>query len=339
MKKLTLLITLIFFYASMIGQIEPIVVSEQTIKVGSDEEFYFGFAEGDEIVFDLEVVKGKNLKEVEIIEYPSTSKFFEFKTDKISEKRIKVNKDAIYKFRLKGGGLGTKVCRAKILRVPASEETASFDTSVKWKVRYDSTYTTKHEKILIQTDTAVVTVSDRVERVHSQTNLDNPNITEFNVNLPDNKRLELETSEVISWAYWLGVGNEGQEAYEQEKKNFLMKNVSTVSAIDPVSGLALGAYAILVKPPKGENIKYWFTTYYNGVPNYLAQGNSVVANGRITEMTQGGFTVTLQNDNLMNGVNVSVKIAAVMVNKKYEKRPYQELKVKEHRYPILSTVE
>lgn len=118
-----------------------------------------------------------------------------------------------------------------------------------------------------------------------------------------------------------------------------MENTSMVSTIDPVAGLALGAYAILVKPPKGENIRYWFTTYYNGIPKSLAQGNSVVANGKITEMTQGGFTVTLQNDNLVNGVNVSVKIAAIVVNKKYEKRTYQELKVKEHRYPVLSTVE
>ncbi len=338
MRKFALVTPLIFFYVSMIGQMEPIVVSEQTIKVGNNEEFYFGFAEGDEIVFDLQVVKGRNLKEVEIIEYPSTSKFFEFKTDKISEKRIKVNKDAIYKFRLKGGGLGTKICRAKILRIPGSEESASFDTSVKWKVRYDSTYTTKYEKILVQTDTSIVTVADRVERVHSKTNLDNPNVTQFNVNLPENKRLELETSEVIAWAYWLGVGSEGQEAYEQEKKNFLMKNTSSLSAIDPVAGLALGVYTILAKPPKGENIQYWFTTYYNGAPSNLTHGNSVIANGRITKMTQGGFTVTLQNDNIMNGVNVSVKIAAIMINKKYEKRPYQKLTVQEYQYPVLSTV-
>lgn len=220
MKKLILAGISIFFYASTTGQVEPIVVSEQTIKVGSDEEFYFGFSEGDEIVFDLQVIKGKDLKEVEITEYPSTSKFFEFKTDGISEKRIKVYKDAVYKFRFKGGGMGTKVCRVKILRIPASEESVSFDSSVKWKVRFDSSYSTKHEKVLVQADTTVVTVADRVERVHSQTNLDNSNVTEFNVNLPENKRLELETSEVISWAYWLGVGNEGQEAYEQEKEFF-----------------------------------------------------------------------------------------------------------------------
>ena len=88
MNKLILLSSFLFCYASMIAQLEPIIVSEQTIKVKSNEEFYFAFAKGDEIVFDLEVVKGKNLKEVEIVEYPNSSKFFEFKTKNISNKNM-----------------------------------------------------------------------------------------------------------------------------------------------------------------------------------------------------------------------------------------------------------
>lgn len=200
-----------FFICSILGfsQQPPITVSEQTIKVNGDNEFYFGFSKGDEIIFELEVVNGKNVKEVEILEYPSTSKFFEYKASKISGKKLKVNKTAIYKFRLKGGGIGTKICRAKILRVPASKETVDFNTSVKWKTRKDSTYETRYRKVLTKVDTQAIQVIDRVERVHSTTNLSNSNRSQFNVQLPSNERSQLRTSEIIAWAYWFGVGDEG----------------------------------------------------------------------------------------------------------------------------------
>ena len=335
-KFSTVLLTLLTLSTTTFGQIEPITVSEQTIKVNGENEFYFGFAEGDEIIFDLQVVKGKNVKEVEILEYPSSSKFFEFKATKISDKRIKVNKTAIYKFRLKGGGLGTKICQAKILRVPGSAETANFNTSVKWNVRRDSTYETRYRKVLVKSDTTVDIFMDRVERVHSQTNLDNPNRSSFVVELPANKRSELQTSEVISWAYWFGVGDEGLAQYEKEKKKYLLDQVSTVSALaNPVAGLALGTYVMLSNPPEGDNVHYWLSATLNGEPISLGNGNSVVAHKRITNITQGSFRVTLENDNTLNGINVNIKFAAAIVNKTYENQAYQELLVQEHNYPSL----
>lgn len=339
MKKLLQIGCLILITISAFGQSEPVVVSEQTIKVSGEKELYYGFAAGDEIIFNLDVVKGKNVKEVEIVEYPYSSKFFDFKTKKISDQRITVNKTGIYKFRIKGGGLGTKICRAQILRVPSSAETKNFDTSIKWKVRLDSSYVTKYVKELVSVDTVVVSVADRVERVHSQTNLSNSNITRFNLNLPQNKTSEFQTSELISWAYWIGVGNEGQQAFETEKKKFLMDNTAKVGAmIDPVAGLALGAYAMLTNPPQGDNVKYWITTYMNGVEYSLGQGNSVVSSGRVTEMKQGGFTVTLQNDNIADGINTTIKISAIMLNKKYANRSYEQLQVKQFKYPVLSVM-
>ncbi len=332
---ITLLVGITYTFTSF-AQVEPILISEQTIKVRKAQEFYFGFAEGDEIIFDLEVLKGKNIKEVEITEYPSTSKFYDFKSKGVKQKRIKVNKTAIYHFKIKGGGLKAKVCRAKISRIPASVETEDFDTSIRWKTKLDSTYIQRFKKELVSIDTSIVPVCDRVERVHSQTNLENSSISNFNISLPQNEKTKLRTTELVSWGYWIGVGNEGQEAYEKEKKKFLMKKASQLSTVDPVGGLALGAYAILVNPPKGHNIQYWFSGLQNGVSHTFAKGNSVISTGRITNITQGSFTITLQNDNLTKGINVNLKISAVMVTKQYVNKPYQELKIKKTEYPVLS---
>ncbi len=45
--------------------------------------FYYGFAEGDQLVFNFEEVNGKELKEIEIMFMPSQSIFMEYKTKKI----------------------------------------------------------------------------------------------------------------------------------------------------------------------------------------------------------------------------------------------------------------
>ena len=337
MKKILFTLLVLHLFFNCYPQIDPIVVAEQTVKVGGKKELYYGFAEGDEIVFDLDVVKGKHLKEVEITEYPSSSKFMDFKTKKVKDKRVKVNKTGIYKFRLKGGGIGTKVCRARISRIPASKEMIDFNTSVEWRVRCDSSYHTKYKKELTKVDTSFMVLADQVERVHSKTNLDSPNTTRFNVNLPANKYSKLQTSEVISWAYWIGVGNEGQQTFEKEKKKFLQKSISTVAAIDPMTGLALGAYTAFSNPPKGDNVRYWISKYYDGVEYTIKSGNSIVASGRDTDNGQGSLKFTLQNDNLMNGINVTVKVTAMVLTKTYINRPYEELQVESFKFPVLSS--
>jgi len=44
-------------------------------RLGGEEVFYYGFTEDDQLVFHFEEVNGKELKGLEIIELPSSSKF------------------------------------------------------------------------------------------------------------------------------------------------------------------------------------------------------------------------------------------------------------------------
>src|SRR6188474_2191077 len=77
----------------------PVDVVETTLKVAimAEETFYLGFAEGDKMIFSFEEANGKELKEVEIVEMPSTSRFLEIKTSKILNKTITIPKTGIYK--------------------------------------------------------------------------------------------------------------------------------------------------------------------------------------------------------------------------------------------------
>lgn len=324
----------------------PVVVMETSFKLGMEEkEIHLGFDKGDEVVFDFEVIKGKPVKEVDFAEYLGNLLYSDFKSKKITKKRFKINRKGIYFFRFKGGGLGGKVCKVHIERIPGPDSSPDFNTNIVWETRndttikyqtkriivgYDTTYTTKYRAKLIKVDTTFVNLTDRTERVHSQTNLENDNISKFSVNLPRNEKTELYSKKVISWAYWIGVGNEGHAAFEAEKKKFIQNNIaSTISAVNPLAGLAIGAYSIAAKPPAGDNIHYWFTTYYDdGTSRNLANGNSVSSFGRETKILQGGFKVTLQNDNLMNGINVNVKVMVAQEVRQYEREAYQDPKIK-----------
>ena len=89
MKKLTLLILTIGFFSIKIFGQTTVDVAETTLKIGGlggEEVFYYGFTEGDQLIFNFEEVKGKELKEVEIIELPSSSKFMDYKSKKIENK-------------------------------------------------------------------------------------------------------------------------------------------------------------------------------------------------------------------------------------------------------------
>ena len=77
------------------------------MKVGikGEEAVYYGFAEGDQIIFSFEEANGKEMKEIEIVEMPATSRFIDVKTSKIENKTINVPRTAIYKFRFANSAL------------------------------------------------------------------------------------------------------------------------------------------------------------------------------------------------------------------------------------------
>jgi hypothetical protein len=70
----------------------PILVTDSSISLnmGETQQLFYSFDKGDEIIFNLEMVKGRNIKEVEIVELPSKKVFSAFKADKIQNKTIKV---------------------------------------------------------------------------------------------------------------------------------------------------------------------------------------------------------------------------------------------------------
>lgn len=320
--------------------IEPIVVTEQTLQINGEQRFFFAFETGDEMVLDLSMLKGKFIKEFEVLVYKGGTKFQALQIEKLDRKKIRVFERAIYEFRLKSGG--AKRVHFKIERIPYSNARIDFDTYVEWrtitdtirrnyseKIRmvYDTSYVTKHRRVLQKTNLEVVELANQEERVHSRTNLTNDNINNVTFNLPPSIREKLLEQKVVGWAYWIGVGQEGTENYNKELKKFLQTAATKVVTKNILAGLALGIYAVTVNPPQGENILYQLSVDKDNQLTKVASGNITSTFGRETQQLEGKVQLVLTNDNFLNGLNVGFRIAAVVEQRIYRMEGYQVRKV------------
>lgn len=349
MRKLTLTIVVSFLtLLSVFGQQQPVDVAELTLKVGAfgTEELYYGFAQGDQIVLNFEEMNGKELKELDVIELPNNSKFMDYKTVKIVDKKILVNKKAVYKFVFSNSAMAGRICKVKIQRIPQSETTLSFNTGWKWLtlydtsyvaytqdsiVGYDTTYTPYTKKELKKTDTTFTQLFDKTERVHSETNLDSPPESWVTVSLPSNVATPstynpYHTEENIAWSYFIGVGQEGKKAFDDANRNLgntIAGAASLIPGYGALASLAIKGITNISIPSAGDNVKYFFIANVNGQTITFESGDGIAASGRNTKYLNGSFSIKLVNDNFRNGIDVNVKVIVMRLNKTWEDVSYQ----------------
>lgn len=252
---------------------EIIDVTDQTIKIGGlkEEEIYFGFAEGDKILFNFKEINNKELKELEIVQYPYNSKFSKYKISKVENKTLSVTKTGVYIFRFKNSAITGRICKIQIQRVPSNESLKIFNTTVTWInkqdttwntytkdviIAYDTTYQQKTKIELVSTEQKEELIMDKSQRVHSTSNA-NGNKTSLFFTLPKNEKGNYVTKKVIAWAYWVGVGDEANQAWKSNMKTVsnLAKGVATLYTT-PLGALAVGAVTDLMIPKVGENVYY-----------------------------------------------------------------------------------
>lgn len=332
MKKIKLAaLCMAFMTVAAVAQ-TPVDVAESTLKIGalSEEVFYYGFAGGDQLVFSFEEVNGKELKEIEIIEMPGSSKFMDYKTKKIMPKIFAVTQTGIYKFRFANSALTGRICRFKIQRIPAGEQTRNFNTSVYWRTRYDTSYTTVDERYLVRSDTAAVMVVDQTAKVSSTNALNgNSNKTVVDIILPEG---------TISWSYYIGVGREGREAYDAAKSKALMGAAGVAARIPgygTMAALALYGVNYFNKVQGEDNVKYWFVSGWDNVLAFKAdntfyqykQGDVINDASQMKSPVRGTTYLALANDNIMEPIDVLVKVTAITVKQQWDTRQVQKLNV------------
>lgn len=341
MKSKLYFCCILFGSQSLIAQ-TSIIIAESTLKVSalSEEVFYYGFAEGDKLMFSFQEVNGNKLKEIEITEMPSSSRFMDYKTKKIEDKVIEIPRTSIYKFRFHNSALFGRICKFLIRRMPASPATQNFNTNVYWHTVNDTIRVPVQENYLEKSDTVAITVVDQIAKVSSSNALNgNPNKSLVDFQLPEN---------TIAWSYYIGVGAEGKVAFERAKDNFINTAATTLSSFSgygALAALALHGVNTISKVHGSDNVKYWFISDWENVQLFWAnnrfnrykQGDVINDAAQMKSPLAGKVYLGLLNDNVMEPIEVVVKVTAVQVNQKWGVRIRDQITVTPRQEAYLKT--
>ncbi len=347
------------------------LVTEQTLKIGAraEQTLYYAFAEGDQIVLNYTVDDDKTLHEFAVTEYPENLKFKDIDSKKTINKRFYVVKKGIFSFTLNNNQLFVaRTVHFTLERVPATEATRHFDTTIDWKTRQDTTYDYNSadwnvrevpytQKVMIKQDTQVVNLFDKSERIDGKYVMSGKNETTISFQLPKNSfspdaKNPYKSTETVSWAYWIGVGQESGKAYNDQNKKMVGVVSSAAKLAGPygvLAGLAIdGVSMVAGSSPLGDNVVYSiFFKDLNNKKSRIDAGNGVSASAKNTTNLQGEVSVMLLNDNLREGIDVTIRAVAVQVVRQYEdktvvkneyvpknKHAVKKAIIKEIKYPV-----
>jgi len=339
----------LFFFISFLHSQNVIDVANLNVKLSFDQtqDYYYTFDKGDEIVFNFKMKKGRHLKNVEIASF-SNLVFTEFNAKNITDKRIKVKRKQLYRFRFYSSSLTNRVANVRIQRIPSSNSTINFNTGWKWYTRRDTVYVpyTKDSVVgyrdipyqetireLVDTKTEEIMLFEKSEKVHSFWNK-NLSRTYLRVDLPQIENSLFKEERILSWAYWIGVGQEGRKAYEKNVKSIskMIEKAASTYYQTPLAGLAVGAITELFVPNAGEDVAYYFIPDYENVKYFYNKqsflqfdmGKGRAAYGRNDSRLYGTFYIGLSNDNPTLPIEVEVKVLALKEVKTYKDITYHK---------------
>ncbi|WP_394747094.1 hypothetical protein [Spongiimicrobium salis] len=346
--KITILMLLISCYDYGQGII-PITETSLQLTYDETKEVYYSFEEGDQILFNLNMVQGRHMREIEIVELPANTVFSTFKANEIIGKKIKVRRRGVYKFRFYNSSLTNRTCRYTIHRIPANESTRSFNTNWEWAIQRDTTYTSYQQDSLVGHETIKyqetkrelkklekqeILVFDKWQKVNSLAR-GNDSRNFVKVDLPKGIMGNLREEKIIGWAYWVGVGQASKNALEKNKKSLanLTKTVAS-NYISPLGALALGELTNLIIPNTGEDVEYYFMTDYDNVLLFKAcksfyffdTGKGRAAYGISDNIREKSFYIGLLNNNSLIPIEVNVKVIAIKEIKTFENVTYNREK-------------
>jgi hypothetical protein len=306
----------------------PIDIAASSVKVGiiGEELVYFGFAEGDKIIFSFEEANGKEMKEVEIIEMPNASRFIEVKTSKIDNKSINVLRTAIYKFRFANSAILPRVCKYKIQRIPAGPATQNFNSTVYFDMYNDTSYTNEVENFIDKTDTVISNFQDRVVKVNPLTAPGTSKST-FSFLIPEN---------TVYWSYYVTTLKDGVQVYQEAAKNLAANSPGVIAKFpnySPLAAVALERDSYIKRLDTGRHINYWIVENENvdmfsrGEQfRFIKKGKAINDFSRM-EPGERNYYFCLHNDFKEGPISVTVKITAVQINEKLVSREVRKMHV------------
>lgn len=314
-------------------------VANLTIKIPglTTEVKYYAFAAGDEVVLNLDVLDGKELKEIEIFKYPDHSLFMDYKTN-TSNHKFKVAEKGVYGIRMYNSSVGRRVCRLTISRTPMDESTRDFSTQVHWKTEYDTTFYTVQEKYLVSSEYHVKSIQEPQHfEINSGTNslfLGGKSRITLPITLPKG---------TVEWYYTFVVSLDEEQVGSVTSGLKLASNLSL--AVDP-TGIAKSAIDMISVPNGAEVCDIYLLDFDNSqlftqkAPySYLVEGTRENIKSGVVKMSKassGTYYLGIKNPANTQRILVSIEVAAVVYEEQWGLRDVEKFNVTSRQVPYLS---
>lgn len=320
---------------------EAVEVVQMTQKIGSSngEELLYGFAKGDKVIIQINEQENKELKEIEFKQYGAsgTSLFKDFKATAVNQKTVEIAETGIYSLIINNSSMTKRVCNISIYRIPESDETSDFNTTVYWKTEYDTTYFTTQERYLKRKEYVPKTIISPSEHyINSGSNatvLGGKSRITVPITLPKN------TQEF--YYQFSAYRNESQMKKTQSAFN-LLGELSKL--IDQTGSISFGI-DLLTQPPGGNYCDVYLFDFENSNAflakntfNYLTVGTRENFKSGVVKVTGGAgdtFYLGFRNPSGTYGIHIAFEVVAIVLEEEYGTRPVQHTNVSSRRVAYL----
>lgn len=306
----------------------PVPVADRTFKMDGEHLYAFAFAQGDQVLLHLDLLMGRQVKNVEFAQHNGPMLFSTYAMDSTLDQTIRIPQTGVYLLRIQERGMGKKVCRFTLHRLPAGPLTERMDTRVNWDIQAQPNYREKRRLIPIGKKTDISTLGGKITVSASKMGLKSP-VSAYAFTLPPR---------TVQWAYRISVGQTLMEARQKDADQLTSALNSGAAKILPVAPpTALAAFALgmaidLTVPKAGEDVEYALLSPEN-LPKfnkqepyqaYIWQGDISVDVQRRFSPLEGSYYFAFRSDNWVDDISVNIDIEAVTETPVYAEEIYLE---------------
>jgi hypothetical protein len=263
---------------------------------------------------------------------------------------VPVERDGAYMVRIQHARGGKRHVQLRLHRVPRSAATEFFDTAAEEVVMRDSVFVQEQVEVVVGMDTVLEQTTRRINShteyredklIDRSERLTAGQVQAVRFALPRDAETRARDEKVVGWAYWIGVGEESNLAWEQNKA-LINKSIKTVAgvAMSPLGALVAGLTTDLMLPPKGigEDVIYKLAQhdpYSDKGYHAVDEGAGVAGYRKISDpkFQQGDFGFFIQNDNLITPIDVEIRVSAYIEVKHWHEE-YSDTPVLKPRYGV-----
>ncbi len=312
-------------------------------------KYYYGFLEGDYVVLNFNTMNKNGTQKVVVSDYFTKQTVYQnFNFQTLENTKFKIPKKSIYVFEFSTNHAFSRDCKCIISKIPANDISKNYNSEVEWVdvqdttfkiitkdaiVRYDSSYVNKKVKNIIKRDTSEVMFMNKNETIEAWKAGFGINTNNVTIILPKNETIGTKETKLINWAYWIGVNESGNQAWNQNKSKFssIVKTGASFYTT-PLGALCVGAITDLYISSIGDDYTDYKLTLNS---KYIDYGKGSASYKKFSEPNQGTLYLSLTNENKLQPIKVNVIAVAIVETSTFEEKEVRELVLK----PVLAKKE